>query len=207
LRRLWARVADSLHLAHWAEAWLGATPGLLAPLPASPLHAAWNLAQAWFAPANGNPLRAVLQDTIDFELVRRCTGMQLYIGATNVRSGRLRIFRGAQINLDVVLASACLPMLFTAVEIDGEAYWDGGYMGNPSLLPLLADSTNLDLMLVQVHPSQRRSVPHTAAQILERINEVSFNGSLIKELRALCAELGVGAWLVKPVKPSRHRRP
>ena len=185
LRRLWARVADSLHLARWAEAWLGATPGLLEPLPASPLQDAWNLTQAWFAPANGNPLRAVLQDTIDFDLVRRCTEMPLYLGATNVRSGRLRIFRGAQIDLDVVLASACLPMLFAAVEIDGEAYWDGGYMGNPSLLPLLADSPHLDLMLVQVHPSRRKSVPHSAAQILERINEISFNGSLVKELRAL----------------------
>ena len=185
LRRFWARVADSLHMAQWAEAWLGAAPGLMAPLPASPLQTAWNLAQAWFAPVNGNPLREVLRDTIDFDLVRRCSEIQLYLGATNVRTGQLRIFHGAQIELEAVLASACLPTLFAAIEIDGEAYWDGGYMGNPSLLPLLADPSSLDLILVQLHPSRRRSVPQTATQILERINEVSFNGSLIKELRAL----------------------
>jgi NTE family protein len=185
LRRFWSRVADGLHLARWAEAWFGSAPGLLAPTQGSPLQAAWDVANAWLSPADGNPLRPVLKDTVDFELVHRCSEMQLYIGATQVRSGRLRIFSGAQIGLDEVLASACLPVLFPAVVIDGEAYWDGGYMGNPSLLPLLAESPNLDLMLVQVHPSQRKSVPTTPVQILDRINEISFHGSLVKELRSL----------------------
>jgi NTE family protein len=184
LRRFWSRVAESLHLARWAEAWLGAAPGLLAPPPASPLQAAWDVAQAWFAPADGNPLRAALKDTVDFELVQRCTELQLFIGATNVRSGKLRVFRGAQINLDAVTASACLPVLFPAVEIEGEAYWDGGYMANPSIVPLLTESPNLDLMLVQVHPTQRKSLPRTPMQIIDRINEISFHGSLVKELRS-----------------------
>ena len=185
LRRFWLRVADSMHLARWAEAWLGTAPGLLEPPKASPLQAAWDFAQSWFGPADGNPLRAVLEDTVDFDLVHRCAEMQLFIGATNVRSGKLRIFRGAQIGLDAVLASACLPVLFPAVEIDGDAYWDGGYMANPSIVPLLNESPNLDLMLVQVHPSQRRSIPQTPMQILDRINEISFHGALVKELRSL----------------------
>ncbi len=185
LRRFWSRVADGLHLAHWAEAWLGAAPGMLAPPRVSPLQAAWNIAQWWFAPADGHPLRAALKDTVDFELVRRCSEMQLFIGATNVRSGKLRIFRGAQINLDAVAASACLPVLFPAVQIEGEAYWDGGYMANPSIVPLLTESPNFDLLLVQVHPTQRKSVPETPMQIIDRINEISFHGSLVKELRSL----------------------
>ena len=185
LRRFWSRVADSLHLARWAEAWLGMAPGMLEPPKASPLQSAWDFAQSWFAPADGNPLRAVLRDTVDFDLVHRCTEMKLFIGATNVRSGKLRIFRGAQIDLDAVLASACLPVLFPPVEIDGEAYWDGGYMANPSIVPLLTESPNLDLMLVQLHPSQRRSVPQTPIQILDRINEICFHGALVKELRSL----------------------
>jgi NTE family protein len=185
LRRFWSRVADSLHLSRWAEAWLGAAPGMLAPPQASPLQAVWDVAQSWFAPTDGNPLRVALKDTVDFELVRRCTEMHLFIGATNVRSGKLRIFRGAQINLDAVVASACLPVLFPAVEIEGEAYWDGGYMANPSIVPLLTESPNLDLMLVQVHPTQREVVPHTPMQIIDRINEISFHGSLVKELRSL----------------------
>jgi NTE family protein len=184
LRKFWSRVADSMHLAHWAERWLGGAPGMMAPA-ASPLQAAWDMASAWFPPADGNPLRAVLKDTVDFDLVHRCTDIQLFVAATNVRSGRLRMFRGAQIGIDAVLASACLPMLFPAIVIDGEAYWDGGYLGNPSLLPLLAESPTLDLVLVQVHPSHRQSVPEHPAAIVERINEISFNGSLVKELRSL----------------------
>ena len=184
LHRFWSRVAESLHLADWAQHWLSGMPGMMAPASA-PLQAVWDMAGAWFSVSDRNPLRAVLRDTVDFDLVRRCTDLQLFIGATNVRSGRLRIFRGAQIDIDAVLASSCLPMLFPAVVIDGEAYWDGGYMGNPSLRPLLADGGTLDLMLVQVHPNRRQAVPEHPAAIVERINEISFNGSLIKELRAL----------------------
>ncbi len=184
LRRFWSRVAEQLRVTQWAEAWLGLLPG--GALAASPLRAAFDVAQAWFEPGGPpNPLRAVLQETIDFDAVRGCTEMRLYIGATQVRSGQLRIFHGEQIDADAVLASACLPMLFPAVQIDGEAYWDGGYMGNPSLLPLLDQSPNLDLLLVQLHPSRRRSVPALPTQVVERIQEIGFHGSLVKELRSL----------------------
>jgi NTE family protein len=184
LRRFWSRVADTLHLSRWAGAWLENTTSMLGAA-AAPLNLALDVANSWFAAGDGNPLRPVLRDTIDFDAVRRCREIQVYVGATRVRSGRLRIFRGPQIDLDVVLASACLPQLFPAVIIDGEAYWDGGYMGNPSLLPLLDESPTLDLMLVQVHPSERAALPQTPAAIVDRINEISFHGSLVKELRAL----------------------
>jgi len=134
-------------------------------------------------PLNLNPLRQVLLDTVDFTRVCGCHKTQLFIAATQVRTGALRIFRQHELSPDVVLASACLPLLFQAVEIDGEAYWDGGYAGNPSLLPLIAESEADDLLLVQINPNQRPELPTSASDILERINEVTFNASLIKEMR------------------------
>ena len=188
LRQLWSRVADGLHLARWAEGWLGVHPEALLT-PPSPLHAAWEMASNWFAAIDGgndgNPLRPVLAEVVDFDLVRRCNEIQLFVGATRVQSGRLRIFRGHELTSDMVLASACLPTLFAPVQIDGEAYWDGGYMGNPSLLPLLAESPTLDLMLVQVHPTHRSALPATPGEILDRIHEITFQGTLSKELRSL----------------------
>jgi NTE family protein len=189
LRRFWARVADGLHLARWAESWLGARPEALLTPPPSPVHLAWEMASTWFAAGagttDGNPLRPVLEATVDFELVRRCSDIQLFVGATQVQSGRLRIFRGPELTADAVLASACMPTLFPAVVIDGEAYWDGGYMGNPSLVPLLTESPTMDLMLVQVHPTRREALPETPAAILDRIHEITFHGTLVKELRSL----------------------
>lgn len=105
--------------------------------------------------------------------------------ATHVKSGRLRIICQHELNADVVLASTCLPLLFQAVEINGEAYWDGGFAGNPSLLPLITESPDDDLLLVQINPRLRESVPMTARDILDRMNEVTFNTSLLKELRSI----------------------
>jgi NTE family protein len=136
-------------------------------------------------PLNLNPLRDLLARTVDFDAVRRCDKLHLFVSATHVRSGRLRIFRQRELSADVVLASACLPLLFRAVEIDGQAYWDGGYAGNPSLLPLITESPADDLLLVQINPQMREAVPRTARDILDRINEVTFNTSLLKELRSI----------------------
>lgn len=187
LRRFWSRVADALHLARWAEGWMGANPAAMLAAPAAPVQMAWEMASRWFAPhgGDGNPLRPVLADTVDFDAVRACRDLQLFVGATQVQTGHLRIFRGPELSADAVLASACLPMLFPPVVIDGDAYWDGGYMGNPPLLPLLAESPTLDLMLVQVHPERRKALPETPAAVLDRINEITFHGSLVKELRSL----------------------
>ncbi|WP_137920633.1 patatin-like phospholipase family protein [Hydrogenophaga sp. 2FB] len=136
-------------------------------------------------PLNLNPLRDILSETVDFERVRHCHKTQLFVAATHVRTGALRIFGQHGLTADMVLASACLPLLFQAVEIDGEAYWDGGYAGNPSLLPLVQDTPADDLLLVQINPMLRDVVPTRASDILDRINEVTFNASLLKELRTL----------------------
>jgi len=131
-----------------------------------------------------NPLRAILTESIDFD---RLTGapIKLFITATNVRTGRGRIFRNAEITPDVLLASACLPTMFQAIEIDGEPYWDGGYAGNPTLTPLVRESDARDTMLVQINPRERPDPPRTANDILNRLNEISFNSALMKELRMM----------------------
>jgi len=138
-----------------------------------------------FNPLDINPLRDILAQEVDFERVHACDQPRLFVSATHVRTGQLREFRQHEMSVDVVLASACLPMLFKAVEIDGEAYWDGAYVGNPSLLPLIAESPAHDLVLVQINPSCREAVPTTAPEILDRLQEITFNSSLVKELRSI----------------------
>lgn len=135
-------------------------------------------------PTGYNPLRAVLAESIDFERLAR-SPIQLFITATRVRTGRGRIFRNAEITADVLLASACLPTMFRAIEIDGEPYWDGGYAGNPTITPLVRESDAHDTILVQINPTERLEEPRTAAEILNRLNEISFNSPLMKELRMI----------------------
>ena len=131
-----------------------------------------------------NPLRAILDESIDFGRIAGAP-IKLFITATNVRTGRGRIFRNAEITADVLLASACLPTMFQAIEIDGEPYWDGGYAGNPTLTPLVRESDAHDTILVQINPRERPNPPRTANEILNRLNEVSFNSPLLKELRMI----------------------
>jgi NTE family protein len=131
-----------------------------------------------------NPLRAILADSIDFGRLARAP-IRLFITATNVRTGRGRIFRNAEITADVLLASACLPTMFQAIEIDGEPYWDGGYAGNPTLTPLVRESDAHDTILVQINPRERPDQPRTSNEILNRLNEISFNSPLMKELRMI----------------------
>ena len=131
-----------------------------------------------------NPLRAILTESIDFDRLAGAP-IKLFITATNVRTGRGRIFRNAEITPDVLLASACLPTMFQAIEIGGEPYWDGGYAGNPTLTPLVRESDAHDTMLVQINPRERPDPPRTANDILNRLNEISFNSALMKELRMM----------------------
>ena len=138
-----------------------------------------------FNPLNVNPLKEVLAELVDFDRVRKCEGIQLFVGATNVETGRIRIFNGAELTADHVMASACLPQLFQAVEIDGEAYWDGGFTGNPALFPLFNVEASNDIVIVQIHPVEREGTPRTATDITARINEITFNNSLLSELRAI----------------------
>src|SRR6516162_6768531 len=136
-------------------------------------------------PMNLNPLRDVVSASINFDAVNNAGDLKLFLTATNVRTGRPKIFRQPGIGLDSVMASACLPFLFKAVEIDGEAYWDGGYMGNPALFPLVDECAAGDVVVIQINPFYRPDVPRSARDIQNRLNEITFNASLLKELRAL----------------------
>ncbi|MGY3546471.1 NTE family protein [Bradyrhizobium sp. USDA 4472] len=135
-------------------------------------------------PMGYNPLRAVLAESIDFGRLAH-SPILLFITATRVRTGRGRVFRNAEITADVLLASACLPTMFRAIEIDGEPYWDGGFAGNPTITPLVRESDAHDTILVQINPTERLEPPRTAAEILNRLNEISFNSPLMKELRMI----------------------
>jgi NTE family protein len=135
-------------------------------------------------PMGYHPLKPILEDSIDYAALAR-SPIKLFVTATNVRTGRGRVFRNGEITADVLLASACLPTMFQAVEIDGEAYWDGGYAGNPTLTPLIRETDARDTLLVQINPRERAEVPRTAADIMNRLNEISFNASLMKELRMI----------------------
>jgi len=135
-------------------------------------------------PASFNPLRAILAETIDFDALRG-SPIKLFATATQVHSGRGRIFRNADLTPNVLLASACLPTLFHAVEIDGEPYWDGGYAGNPTITPLVRECVCDDTILVQVNPVERAATPRSAREIIDRVNEIAFNAPLLKELRMI----------------------
>ncbi|MGB0694487.1 MAG: patatin-like phospholipase family protein [Rhodospirillaceae bacterium] len=136
-------------------------------------------------PLEINPLRDLVEELVDFEKVRDGKDMGVFISATNVETGRVKVFDRDEVTLDVVMASACLPFLFHAVEIDGVPYWDGGYMGNPVLYPFFDHSASQDIIIVQINPIVRRGTPKTAREILDRVNEITFNSSLQKELRAI----------------------
>lgn len=132
-----------------------------------------------------NPLKDILLDFIDFDRLRACKATKLFVCATNVRKGRVRVFGLDEISVDAVLASANLPQLFQAVTIDGEDYWDGGYMGNPPIFPLIDGTKCSDIMIVQINPINIPKTPQTAVEIQDRINELSFNSSLMLEMRKI----------------------
>jgi NTE family protein len=136
-------------------------------------------------PLELNPLREVMERLIDFELVRRTNYPKLFVAATNVQTGKARLFQRPEMTADMLMASACLPTMFKAVEIDGEFYWDGGYMGNPSLYPLYTETDCADIILVQINPIRRDNIPRTSPEIMERLNEITFNSPLLQEFRAI----------------------
>jgi NTE family protein len=158
-------------------------------LDTSPAYVAMDLISRLYSPydlnpSGFNPLRRILAESIDFDRLSR-SPIQLFITATSVRTGRGRIFRNGEITPDVLLASACLPTMFAAIEIDGEPYWDGGYAGNPTITPLVRETDAHDTILVQINPPERTEMPRTATEILNRLNEISFNSPLMKELRMI----------------------
>ena len=137
-------------------------------------------------PVNYNPLRDALAESIDFERLRmEAKAPRLFVSATSVRTGKPRVFTRRELTVDALLASACLPQVFKAVEVDGEPYWDGGYLGNPALWPLYDQGGPPDIVLVQLNPQVREETPTSASDIVNRLNEITFNGSLMAEMRAI----------------------
>ncbi|MFO7557409.1 MAG: patatin-like phospholipase family protein [Desulfobacterales bacterium] len=136
-------------------------------------------------PFNMNPLQDMLAELVNFDRVRSCDRMGLFISATSVRTGKVKVFNRKELNADAIMASACLPFVFQAVEIGGEAYWDGGYMGNPVLFPFFYQCKSRDIVIVQINPLGCQETPKTARDILNRVNEITFNSSLLSELRAV----------------------
>jgi len=160
------------------------------PYEGSPAQAWFDaLSRFWspydFNPLNINPLRDVIERFVDFDALRSAGGLKLFISATNVFTGRLRVFPREKITAEVVMASACLPMVFQAVEIDGIPYWDGGYMGNPAIFPFFRTTDTDDVLIVAINPLERPTTPRTQNEIMNRINEITFNSSLIAEYRAI----------------------
>lgn len=161
----------------------------LLPMAGSPVQAWFEMFSNYLSPydvnpLNINPLRELIEAVVDFETVRACSN-PLFVSATNVHTGKLRVFPREKLSADVVMASACLPQLFRAVEIDGVPYWDGGYMGNPTLFPLFRATETEDIVIVQINPLERRETPTASREIMNRINEITFNSSLMGELRAI----------------------
>jgi NTE family protein len=189
LERFWRAVSDAARfspvrrspldrlLGRWS---LDTSPGFIAMDLLSRLASPYDLNMF-----DVNPLRDVLQANVDFDNVNACAATKLFVTATNVRTGLPRTFRQGEISVDAVMASACLPSLYKAVEIDGEPYWDGGYVGNPALYPLVDESDCRDLVIVQINPIRSDTLPTSAAEIQNRLNEITFNSALIKELRAI----------------------
>jgi NTE family protein len=188
LQAFWRRVADSARFSPIRRSPIDMLLGRWT-LDTSPFYLAFDLASRVFSPydmkfGGGNPLAQVLDDSIDFTRVATAP-IRLFVTATNVHTGRGRVFRNAELTPDVLLASACLPTLFRAIEIDGEPYWDGGYSGNPTITPLVRECDSHDTLLIGVNPVERPGTPRSAREILDRLNEVSFNATLLKELRMI----------------------
>ena len=161
-----------------------------------------------FNPLNINPLKDLVGRFVDFNSVKAYGDLQLFVSATNVRTGELHVFRRQEMSADMIVASAFLPHLFRAVEIDGEAYWDGGYVGNPALYPLIGATQTENLLLVQINPVRRKQIPKTQDEILARINEITFNSSLMAELRGLTfvGKLIDEGKLPRGIGPGQYRR-
>jgi len=163
--------ADNSPTALWSNAMTSLWSSTLSPYQSNPFDI--------------NPLREFLGRQIDFESLARLHSLKVFVVATRVSTGKAEVFSGKRLTADSVMASACLPMAFRAVEIEGDHFWDGGYSGNPAMHPLIYKCDSRDILLVQINPIKRDQLPITPAQIADRINEVTFNSALIAEMRAI----------------------
>lgn len=168
---------------------LSAPPGNGSPGSAAPLQAFLFMTRFFspyqLNPFDANPLRDILLNQVDFERLRAGCRIQLFIAATRVSTGTLRLFRTRELTLDALLASACLPSLHHSIEIDGEAYWDGGLSANPPILPLLRECTANDMIMVLLHPAPSTETPSSADEISRRLTEISFTSGFFAELEGL----------------------
>lgn len=183
------------------------------PLEGTPVQAWFDALSRYFSPydvnpLNLNPLKDLIERFVDFDALRAFADLQIFISATNVQTGRVRIFRREKITADAVMASACLPLLFRAVEIDGVPYWDGGYLGNPVIFPFFGTTKTEDVLVVQINPLVRQKTPTSSSEIMNRINEITFNSSLIGEYRAIefVARLIDQGRLPRGTGPGQYRR-
>jgi NTE family protein len=189
LASFWRRVSDAALLSPFRRTPLDILLGRWS-LDNSPAFVAYDILARVVSPYDvnllkeNNPLRDILAESIDFARLTRAE-TKLFVTATNVQTGQGRVFRNAAITPDVLLASACLPFMFQAIEIEDEPYWDGGYSGNPTIAPLVKECGADDIVLVQVNPVERLGTPRSAREIANRINEVSFNATLLKELKMI----------------------
>lgn len=189
LARVWGEIAAWGSLGALQERVAAMLWGGL-PTELAPTNIISNTLRGLFSPYQSNPLdinplRRLLEREIDFEAIAHTDKLKVFVSATHVRTGKAVIFGGRQLTVQAVMASACLPMLFKAVEIDGEHYWDGGYSVNPALAPLIDRCDSPDLMLVQLNPLRRERIPQTSGEILDRVNELTFNASLLTQMRSI----------------------
>ncbi|TAF66171.1 MAG: patatin-like phospholipase family protein [Cytophagales bacterium] len=189
LNKFWKKVSDTQTYSpmqpSWVDRWLGS-----GRMDYSPSYYMFDFFSQMFSPyqfnpMDYNPLKDLLKEFVNFEKLRKFKEIKLFVCATNVRTSRAKVFDIGEISADAVMASACLPHLFKAVEIEGEAYWDGGFMGNPPIFPLIDNTETKDIVLVQINPIQIRNIPKTSVEIRDRINEISFNASLMHEMRRI----------------------
>ncbi len=183
------------------------------PLEGTPVQAWFDALSHYFSPydvnpLNINPLKDLIERFVDFEALRASSDLQIFVSATNVQTGRVRIFPREKITAAAVMASACLPLLFRAVEIDGVPYWDGGYLGNPVIFPFFRTTSTEDVLVVQINPLVRRETPMSSNEIMNRINEITFNSSLVGEYRAIdfVARLIDQGRLPHGIGPGEYRR-
>lgn len=183
-------------------------PYLKAPVNFLFFNAMANLFSPYqFNPSNFHPIRDVLENILDIEKIKKSAKTKLFICATNVKTGKIRIFNQAELSIEAILASACLPKLFQAVEVDREYYWDGGYLGNPAIFPLIYHTKVHDVIIVHTVPIVRDDIPSSVIEIDTRLREISFNSSLMREMRAIAfvGKLKEEGWLKKKYE-SRVRK-
>ncbi len=189
LRRIWAEI---IRLGSWGSIGQNISNAMWSGLPKELAPSSW-VSDAWSKlaspyqsnPLDINPLQSMLRKEIDFAGIAQLESSRVFVSATEVTTGKAEVFSGTRLCAETVMASACLPLMFQAVEIDGKAYWDGGYSGNPALTPLINTCASADIVLVQINPIVRKEVPKTPHDIVDRINELTFNASLLAQMRSI----------------------